>query len=204
MLVEGLLFRAPNPCPKIDDTFDPQMIGSSLHTIPDIPKHRLTPAGFWWIVCCLLTLFSNSAFAKWAEPGAKPLLSDQSYQNSAQKASSHNCACGMACKTRCCCVGKPAEDQKKSDEVVPPELLTKSKADCGCQISPSGDKPVPSPNSESKASGLRSSQNACLSIPTHQLSYQGDSKFLVAIEVMMDSIFEAPPDPPPPNNCLII
>ena len=180
------------------------MIGSFSHPISERLKSPLATARFRWILCCLLALFGNSVFAKWSELPANSWLGKESFQNSEQKVSSHICACGMACKTRCCCAGKPSEDQEKTGEVIPFNLLTKSKADCGCQISPLGEEPVPFPNSESETSGVRLSQNACISIMHHQFGCQGGSKFIAAIELKADSVFETPPDPPPPNDCLNI
>ena len=175
-----------------------QMTSPSLHSSFDSAKSPLKTALFLWIGFCLISLSCGSILAQRAEPGATNTASNHSFQNSDLTDASHNCACGMACKTRCCCAGKPVEAQDAPDDQIPPELRTRSKSDCGCQMSPSGNLPVPFRNQESGNSGIQSSQNPCLSIISLWSGDQGESKFLAVIDQWIQSNFEAPPDPPPP------
>lgn len=175
------------------------MTSPSLHSFYDSAKSPLKTALFISIVCCLISLLGGSILAQRADH-LSPVntTSNHSVQNFDLTDTTHNCACGMACKTRCCCAGKPVEAQDAPDDDIPPELRTKSKSDCGCQMSPSGNLPVPFRNQESGVSGTHSSQNTCLSIISFWSGDQGESKFLAVIDQWIQSNFEAPPDPPPP------
>jgi hypothetical protein len=104
----------------------------------------------------------------------------------------------MACKTRCCCAGKPVEVENSPADYIPAELRTKSKSDCGCQMSPSENLPVPVRNQDSGTSKINSSQNACLADIANPSGDQGESEFLTTIDQKIQIYFEAPPDPPPP------
>lgn len=175
------------------------MSSPSLHSSYDSAKSPLKTALFLSIGCCLISLLGGSILAQRADH-LSPVntTSNHSVQNFDLTDTTHNCACGMACKTRCCCAGKPVEAQSSQDNDIPPELRTKSKSDCGCQMSPSGNLPVPFRNQESGVSGTHSSQNACLSIIPDWTGDQGESKFLALMNPWPQSYFEAPPDPPPP------
>lgn len=176
-----------------------QMTSPSLHSSFDSAKSPLKTALFLWIGFSLISLSCRSILAQRADHlSPTNTTSNHSVQNFDLTDTTHNCACGMACKTRCCCAGKPVEAQSSQDNDIPPELRTKSKSDCGCQMSPSGNLPVPFRNQESGNSGIQSSQNACLSIISLWSFDQGESKFLAVIDQWIQSNFEAPPDPPPP------
>jgi hypothetical protein len=105
-------------------------------------------------------------------------------------AGSHQCACGTACKGKCCCARKNTE-AKTAEPSAPARLQP------GCQVAPLRHLPQPS-----QPSGIRLDE-----LRVHDLAWSGflDARALSECSCELSqrdilfgrSIFDTPPDPPP-------
>jgi len=165
----------------------------------DQSRRQPTSVDFIALFFLMMVMCSSNLFGSLVEIPYQIISSEQLVPQNKLSEITHRCACGMSCKTRCCC-GSSSLDQKLAEEGTFADLARfelELKSACRCQISPSEKLPRPSRSPDSKYSRARSCQNALFLGISKRSGVESRLEFMRTKGLLKKTNLEAPPDPPP-------